>query len=121
MVFGVWDGKDTEHNPEDVMAYNPLLLVKDFDSKGFHVDQNLMTNADTPTLALNGLIDDPVNPFTGKVINSDAKNVDEHHVFYTDTGNPGINAGSSFLPGRWYALTGQNIFDTSAWRYLGFY
>ncbi len=121
MVFGVWDGKDTEHNPEDVMAYNPLLLVKDFDSKGFHVDQNLMTNADTPTLALNGLIDDPVNPFTGKTINSDAKNVNEHRVFYTDTGNPGINTGAAFLPGRWYALTGQNIFDTSAWRYLGYY
>ena len=121
MVFGVWDGKNTEHNPEDVMAYNPLLLVKDFDSTGFCTDDQLMTNADTPTLALSGLIDNPVNPFTGKVINSDAKNVDEHRVFYTDTGSPGTNTGSSFLPGRWYALTGQNIFDTSAWRYLGFY
>ena len=29
------------------------------------------------------------------------------------------NDGNTFLPGTWYALTGQNVFDVSAWRSLG--
>ena len=121
MVFGEWDGKRTEHNPEDVMAYNALLLVKDFDDNGFHVDHQFMTNADTPTLAFGGLIDAPINPFTRKAISAEAKNVNEHHVLYTDTGAPGINKGVSFHEGRWYALEGQNIFNMSAWDSLGYY
>ena len=32
-----------------------------------------MTNADVPTLSVAGLIENPKNPFTKKLINSDAK------------------------------------------------
>ncbi len=53
---------------------NPLLLVKDFNSTGpIKTDMSFMTNADTPTIACEGVIDNPINPFTGKQINSDAK------------------------------------------------
>lgn len=34
----------------DLMSFNPLLLVKDFDSQEFRVDDTFMTNADTPPL-----------------------------------------------------------------------
>ena len=57
----------------DITAYYPLLMVKDFDSTEFTVSHEFMTNADTPTLAMEGLIDNPVNPFTGKAINADEK------------------------------------------------
>ena len=117
MLFGESPGL----NPEDVMAYNPLLMVKDFGGKGFQVDHRFMTNADTPALALSGLLEAPVNPFTGKVITTAAKNAEEYHIFYTRITDPRVNNGNTFLPGRWYALTGQNVFDTSAWRYLGYY
>ena len=120
MIFGEWDG-NTWHHPQDVMSYNPLLLVKDFDSKGFRVDDRFMTNADTPILALDGLIDTPVNPFTGKPITDAAKEAEEFHVFYTDISDPWDNNGNTFLPDRWYALKGHNIFDVSAWRSLGIY
>ena len=121
MKFGERDGERTEHNPEDVMGYNPLLLVKDFNSKGFHRDDQFMTNADTPLLALNRIIDSPINPFSGKMITDTAKNADEFHVFYTDVTDPWINNGNTFLPGRWYALHGHDIFDMSSWSNLGYY
>ena len=42
-----------------------------------------MTKDDTSVLATEGLIDDPVNPYTGNPINSDAKNGPQT-VFFTD-------------------------------------
>ena len=120
MIFGEWVG-NTWHHPQDVMSYNPLLMVKDFGSKGFHVDDRFMTNADTPVLALDGLLNNPVNPFTGKAITDEPKNAEEHHIFYTDISDPWDNNGNTFLPDRWFALKGQDIFDLSAWSSLGIY
>ena len=121
MLFGDRTPENTLFNTEDAMAYNPLLLVKDFGSKGFHIDDRFMTNADTPTLALEDLLENPVNPFTGTKITDAAKDTEEYHIFNTSFSGPKDNTETAFLPGRWYALTGQNIFDTSAWRYLGYY
>ena len=81
MLFGKLDPQKTIYNPEDVMAYNPLLMVKDFGSKGFTTDNRFMTNADTPLLAMNQIIKDPVNPFTQNAMNDEAKSEDEQHVF----------------------------------------
>ena len=120
MIFGDWVS-GTWHHPQDVMSYNPLLMVKDFDSRGFHVDSQFMTNADTPVLALDGLVDEPVNPFTGNPISDAAKAAEEHRVFYTDISDPWDNDGNTFLPDRWYALKGQDIFDLSAWSSLGIF
>lgn len=57
----------------DICKNNPLLMVKDFNSHGFTTCNDFMTNADVPTLATEGLIVDPVNPFTGKAITNEAK------------------------------------------------
>ena len=121
MMFGAKDPEKTIYNPEDVMAYNPLLLVKNFGARGFSTDERFMTNADTPTLALDGLIEDPVNPFTGKRLTADAKDAEEQHVFYTDYWGTDQNDGNTFLPGSWYALVGHDIFDLSGWKKLGEY
>ena len=121
LMFGERTGEKNRHHPEDVMAYNPLFLVKDFDRRGFHVDDRFMTNADTPMLALDGLMDNPVNPFTGKALTDESKNAEEHHIFNTSFNSPKDNDGNTFLPGNWYSLRGQNIFDTSAWNSLGIY
>ena len=60
--------------PKD--SLNPLLLVKDFDATGeISVDMSFMSNADTPSLALKDLVDNPVNPFTNKEISTDYKKV----------------------------------------------
>jgi YidC/Oxa1 family membrane protein insertase len=61
--------------PFPVDQYNPILLVKDFNAKGeIRTDMAFMSTADVPTLAMEEIIENPVNPFTGKAINSAQKN-----------------------------------------------
>ena len=64
------DGSDLY---KDTESYNPLLLIKDFNAHGFTTDEQLMSNADVPTISFEGLVENPVNPFTGKPINNDEK------------------------------------------------
>lgn len=102
---------------QDVMFYNPLLMVKDFNSTGFTTVDEFMTNADVPTLALSELIEDPVNPYTGNPINSDPKNAPVQyilgsHIYQTDKNN-----GNTFLPGIWYSVH-DDIFDMDNWEIL---
>ena len=103
-------------NYEDVMCYEALLLFKDFDADGFTVDRTFMTNADTPTLATGGLIEDPVNPFTGKPIRNDFKNGPELHILFT---NYKIAENNGYLFDKkssiWLTLRNGNVFDLNNW------
>jgi len=73
---------------ELLTAFNPLLMVKDFNAKGkLKQDNTFMTNADTPYLAVHNLIENAKNPFTGKEfsINEKLKGVDiytNHNYFW---------------------------------------
>lgn len=102
----------------DGMAVNPLLLFKDFDSRDFAVDGSFMTNADTPTLATEGLIADSVNPFTGNPLSSEAKYSGEQLVLIDTEHRPEYNNGTAFLPGRWYSVH-DDIFEADNWAYRG--
>lgn len=102
-------------------CFNALLMVKDFDSTEFTTDDRFMTNGDVPTLALQGLVNNPVNPFTGKEIKSDAKQATEQHVTHTTDWDVTKNNGNTFLPSDWYSLRNQNIFDADNWKSLGTY
>ena len=99
---------------EDVMYYNPLLMVKDFNSKDFAVDNTFMTNADVPTLAFSDVIQDPVNPFTGKRINSDMKNNEEQYAMYTDWRIEENNGNAYSDPVR-LVLRNHYLFDPANW------
>ena len=102
----------------DMEFYMPLLMVKDFDSTGFTVCEDFMTNGDTPALAMEGLIDDPVNPFTENPINSDAKNGPQT-VFFSNDFNPDDNIGNyTFSKGIWISLDGDPH-DPDSWTYIG--
>ena len=105
---------------EDIMLYNPLMLVKDFGAKEFTVDDTFMTNADVPAIAAEGLITDPVNPFTGNRITAEGKYAESLHVFGSRIWDTLENNGNTFLPGPWYALSGD-MFDPSSWTKLGEY
>jgi len=102
---------------EDIMGYNPLLMVKDFDSEGFTTDGGFMTNADVPTLALAGMVDDPVNPFTGKAIDSSAKKGDQYVTISSDW-DIAVNNGTTFKPSQWYSVH-DDIFDKNNWKNEG--
>ena len=101
----------------DMQNYMALLLVKDFNATGFTVCEDFMTNADTPTLATYGLIENPVNPFTGNYINSEAKDGPQT-VFFSNKWDVEINNGNTFLPGQWFCLDG-NPHEPENWEYLG--
>lgn len=92
----------------------PLLMVKDFDSKGFAVSDEFMTNADVPALAVGGLISNPTNPFTGKEINTDEKTAHDQFVIDSSSWQLSQNTGNTFAPGRWISVS-DDIWDKDNW------
>jgi len=67
-AFSGFDGNIILPTGECLQFYTALLLFKDFNTEGFTVDNQFMVNADAPILAVQGIISDPVNPFTGKTL-----------------------------------------------------
>ncbi|XME01072.1 membrane protein insertase YidC [Lachnospiraceae bacterium C1.1] len=104
----------------DVQALNPLLMYKDFADSESETDDSFMTNADVPTMAMSGLIDDMTNPFTGKLISSDEKNAHDQIVTTADNHSVRENNGETFDTGdwAWYSVH-DDIFDSSNWTNLG--
>ncbi|MCR5251234.1 MAG: membrane protein insertase YidC [Lachnospiraceae bacterium] len=96
----------------DIEAINPLLMVKDFGSREVGTDYTFMSNADTPTLATAGLIDSPVNPYTGNPIDSSPKEQGVEIILGQITDIIRVNNGNTFLPENcpWLKVN-NNIFD----------
>ena len=92
------------HNIE---FYQSMLLVKDFGATGFTTSDAFMTNADTPLLATEGLIQDPVNPFTGKALSNETKNDPCQYVIVSQEWYIETNNGYQFLPSEWAAVSGD--------------
>lgn len=106
-------GEDALKNVE---MYYPLLLVKDFNSTEFTVSEEFMTTADVPTLAVKDLIDNPVNPFTGKVINNSEKTAHEQYIIMSNEYDVNVNNGNTFLPARW-ARVKDDLWNKENWEY----
>ena len=104
----------------DIEMVNPLLMVKDFDATGFETSDEFMTNGDVPTIALDGLVENPVNPYTGNPINSDEKNA-EPQVITTSVqwDVREYQTGNTFntSDGHSYSVH-DNIFDFDNWERL---
>ena len=103
----------------DAMLYQALLMVKDFDSHEFSTDLSFMTNADTPALAFSGIIEDPVNPFTGKEINMSGKETDEKHIAFAVDYSPETNNGYQFKDLIWIGFKGNDVGNKDAWFTIG--
>lgn len=107
-------------NGVNVLRFNPLFMVKDFNSKGFTTSDEFMTNADTPTLAIDGLIDNAINPFTNKAINNSAKTDAPQLITTTEHFAIVEYHGNTFdtSDGEWWAVS-ENIFDENNWKKVG--
>ena len=111
---------DTGANVLSVLSYNPLFMVKDFGSTdGFTVDYTFMTNADTPLLAFDQLIENPVHPDTGVPVTDALKYEDTLYVMHTEDWRTNSNNGTRFTPGIWYSVRNQYIFDPENWKEEG--
>lgn len=105
------DGVDMEY-------FMPLLMVKDFNAKGFETSLEFMTNADTPALAVEGLIENPVNPFTGNALDGHEKTEEEIKIIYSQDWDTERNNGNRFWPADWYTVK-DSPYDLDNWEYIG--
>jgi len=106
-----------EDNYQDVETYYPLLLVKDFDGKEFVRSDEFMTNADVPVLATQDLLDEPINPFTGKVINDSEKTAHDQFVIMSEDWDVDENNGNVFLPSPWASVR-DSLWSKSNWKFI---
>ncbi len=102
----------------DVEWINPVLMVKDFGSHRFETDNTFMTNADVPAIATSGIIDSPINPFTGNPITSDSKIGQVQRIIISEDFEPDPTR-YQYTPGDWYSVH-DDIFVEDNWEYLGY-
>jgi arylsulfatase A-like enzyme len=89
---------------EDCTFYYPLLMVKDYGATGFEISEEFMTNADVPTLATDGAIENPVNPFTGKPINNAEKYAHDQLVIVSRQWSSDVNNGDTYIADKWASV-----------------
>ena len=100
--------------PFNVDQFNPLLMVKDFNASGeLKTDMSFMSNADVPYLSLAGVIDNPVNPFTGNIISIERK---KEPLYIAISGSIHLSGGNKFIlnPNKDYYVH-DNIFSADNW------
>jgi hypothetical protein len=106
---------DSVGEVHDLERYYPLLMVKDFNSEGFSTSDEFMTNADVPTLAVERLIENPVNPFTGKVINADEKYAHDQMIILSELG--AADGESKVYPASKWASVKDDRWDLDNWKF----
>jgi membrane protein insertase Oxa1/YidC/SpoIIIJ len=102
---------------ESKEEYNPVFLFKDFNSHGtLSVNSDFMTNADVPFFTLNGLLENPVNPFTGNPITTQPKN---DGIFITRSTLSMAGSHDKYVfnikKNQWMHLH-DSLFETSNWK-----
>lgn len=113
--MGQFDGLVMDELNFDAESVNPVLLVKDFNSTGFTVSEEFMTNADTPSLAFEGVISDPVSPFTNNPINQDGKSGDVL-IYSSDEANVNEVNGNRFEdPNGFWLVVHDDLRDEDNW------
>ncbi len=109
---------EVEGKTIDLLAFKPLLMVKDFGATEFAVSDEFMTIADVPVLATKDVIENPVNPFTQKPINSDEKYAHDQFVVAEtpDWWDVSKNNGDTYWATPWLSVSGD-INDLDNWNY----
>lgn len=107
--------KQNRQNRGDMIQYSCLLMVKDFGSNGFIVNDEFMTNADVPVLVTKDIVKNPINPFTGNAITNEAKFNKEQYVLESVENRFRHNKGTAFVASRWFAVK-NNIWEKNNWR-----
>lgn len=105
----------------DIEAVDCLLMVKDFGAEGpMQTSREFMTNADTPSLALAGIVDNPKNPYTGNPISMQPKAEGDQTIYFTVVWNSNkhrkdtqFDFGDGFLYG-----VHDDIFTLDNWTQL---
>jgi hypothetical protein len=114
--FGIVHPEFSTFQNFHTLQYNPILLVKDFNAEGkLKTNNDFMTNADVPALALAGIVDNPVNPFTGNPVAADKE--DGVYIYLEGNTNPNYYNGTTMLTddSKFFHVR-ASIFDSENWR-----
>lgn len=101
--------------------YHCLLMFKDFNSKGKLVQNfdDFMTNADVPSLLLNGILEKPINPNTQLPLSLDIKKIKSNGVFITSSDKHQPSHQGQYLynikDSEWWHVK-DNIFKAENWK-----
>jgi len=101
--------------------FHCLLMVKDFGASGEMLEDQttFMTNADVPSIALKGIVENPVNPFTNKPIPLDTTSLKKDGVIISanDKHVPVKHGKNTFSieKDQWW-LVKDNIFKSENWK-----
>lgn len=102
-------------NTNDMERFTPLLMVKDFNSSDeFCISDEFMTNADVPTMAFDGIIKNPINPYTNKNINNAEKYAHKQYIISSYDWTVTTNNGNQFFPADWYSVH-DSIWNKDNW------
>jgi YidC/Oxa1 family membrane protein insertase len=102
--------------PFNIDQFNPLLMVKDFDKSGpLKTDMTFMANADVPFLAVDGIIENPVNPFTQNLITNNSKNEPLYIAISGSIHLTDINDTRFVLNKNFDYYVHENIFNPGNW------
>jgi len=116
-VFNLVSNEPLSIKDEAREFYNPVFLYKDFNSHGaLSINNDFMTNADVPFFTLDGLLENPTNPFTGNPITTKPK---EDGILITTyhapmTGNNGKYV-FNIKKNQWIYLH-DSIFESENWK-----
>ena len=94
-----------------------MASVAVFGDTAFKVDRRFMTNADVPLLAMEGLVEHPVNPFTGQAMTDAVKHRPEHRVLFSENWKEDVAERKTFPEGYWYSLSGDQVLNRDAWTF----
>ena len=108
--------------PRNIEWFNPLLMVKDFnEEKEFQINNEFMTQADVPAIAIEDVIDEAINPFTGNKISKISQTEKQkktiisfgkaNRVLATE------NNGFIISDNEWFTVK-DNVLDISNWSKL---
>lgn len=98
--------------------YNSTLLYKDFNATGLlKTNYDFMSNADTPYLAFDNLINNPINPYLNKTISkSEKEKINEIDIYAGDKGHNAENYVNDYKFKKYVASVSKgDIFDAKNW------
>ena len=109
--------KEMGGDTSDTMFFNAFMLVKDFGDGEFKRSDEFMTLGDVAALATEGVIDNPINPFTGTDLSNTSAKQGKQMILLTNWDTE-TNNGTKFAGGDWYSVH-DNIYDMNNWSYEG--
>ena len=118
--FPIFEGSDLL--PRAIEWYNPMLMVKDFNKAGsLKFNNDFMTQADVPAIAVKNVIKSSVNPFTGKEIKelSQAEKQEKAIISFGKANRVRATENNGFIinDDDWYSVK-NSIFKIENWSKL---